>query len=325
MDALRGEGESRLLSSVIVVGSANVDLGLQVDHLPRPGETSLTRNRTIRVGGKGVNQAVSAAKLGARTSFVGCVGDDSDGRRVLSELRSAGVDTTSLEILNGVETGLAVVMVAEGGENTILVVPGANGLVPEERVSRVIEKEARPGSVVVVQGEIPGAAIEAAVRAGNASGCFVVLNLAPVVPIAREVLRLVDVLIVNEVEAASLLGRSSVGPSHVRHAAAELSEWVAHGVVITLGEAGAYWQERSGTGGNTAAWQVEVVETTGAGDAFVGACAASASRGSGIQKAAEYGALAGTYAVQGMGAQSSYPSVDQLNTFAQQLRLASAC
>lgn len=299
-------------TGVVVVGSVNADLLTTVDQHPRPGETVLGRTLDVLPGGKGANQAVAAAQLGGQTTLVGAVGTDQFAEPALSGLRAAGVDLEDVAVVEGA-TGVAQVTVSADGENAIVVIPGANasvdGAVVDARASVIAG-----AAVVVVQGEIPRTGIEAAAR--HTSGRLVV-NLAPVVDVDREVLLAADPLVVNEHEAALVLAAldgESGGAERGAGVTADDEQRVvdallAHGVpsvVLTVGARGALVADGSGTT-RVPSPRVDAVDTTGAGDAFVGALAYRLSEGEGLVEAARLAARVGAYAVRGSGAQPSYP------------------
>ncbi|MEL7974596.1 ribokinase [Isoptericola sp. F-RaC21] len=306
--------------SVVVVGSANADLLARTEVHPAPGETVLGRDLSVLPGGKGANQAVAAALLGARVAFVGAVGDDEFADAATSGLRAAGVDLERLAVVPG-GTGVAVVTVAADGENSIVVVPGANGTVDAAAVGRHADLLAAAG-VVVLQGEIPRDGVEAAARL---AGGRLVVNLAPVIAVDPAVLRRADPLVVNEHEAHGALGLLDPGGSVGADVGDEdvVSRLRALGVpsvVLTRGPLGALVAGREGAGEPAdvpsgadvvvvPAPRVDAVDTTGAGDAFVGALAAELARGSGLVDAARVAVRVGAFAVRGSGAQPSYPRV----------------
>jgi len=296
------------VSRVVVVGSVNADLLTQVAVHPAPGETVLGRSMSVLAGGKGANQAVAAARLGAEVAFVGAVGDDSFAAQAAAGLRAAGVDLSALATVPG-PTGIALVTVSADGENSIVVIPGANAAVAADTVSAHAATVAG-ADVVVLQGEIPRAATETAARLARGR---VVLNLAPVIELSADVVRRADPLVVNEHEARlalSLLGGPDVPEDDHAAAARALTSAGVTSVVITLGSAGAVVATRSGDGevATVPSPKVSAVDTTGAGDAFVGALASRLAAGDELLDAARLAARVGAYAVTGVGAQPSYPS-----------------
>ncbi|WP_180342292.1 ribokinase [Actinomyces wuliandei] len=311
--------------SVVVVGSLNVDLNVTVERLPGPGETLLGAGGRTSPGGKGANQALAAALRGAEVRMVGAVGDDANAAVALSRLSQVGVDTSLVAGLDA-PTGLAVCVVDGSGRNTIVVVPGANGLVGTAQVEAAAPAITR-ASVLVLQGEVPPGAVAAAVgvACGQAGGGGaglpgrprILLNLAPVIPLEAQVVRLADPLVVNEHEGRLVLTEVfGLGPASwegrddpdVAVARALLAQGLAS-VVMTLGERGAVALEAAEPDRLLAvpSPRVAVVDTVGAGDAFVGALAASLAAGGTLAQAVETGVRVGAYACTGRGAQDSYP------------------
>lgn len=289
---------------VLVIGSANLDYLVTVTAPPRPGETVLARALVKHPGGKGANQAIAAARMGARVKFLGCVGDDQDGEAILRELWAEGVDASSTEIVAHEQTGLALVSVFDSGENSITVVPGANFALQSARVLRGIAEDDDASSVIVLQAEVRSEIVATAVQA--AGRARVILNLAPYRPVPASTLAACDPLVVNESEAAALVGAEVSDPAAALRALQDLRGRV-RSAVITLGAQGACWADASGSGHVPAPPVDAVVDTTGAGDAFVGALAAEVATGATLERATTVGVLAGSFAVGRFGAQSSYP------------------
>ncbi|HEX3931175.1 MAG TPA: ribokinase [Nocardioides sp.] len=290
--------------TVVVVGSLNRDYVCAVDRLPGPGETRLGSELTLFCGGKGGNQAVAAALVGAErgveVAMVGAVGSDVDGLALRRGLQDAGVDQADLLIRRDVRSGSALITVAADGENTIVVSPGANATVTAEAATEVVRRR-RPG-VVLAQGELPSRTIEASLREAAVTDARPVLNLAPVVDLDESVLALCDPLVVNAGEAATLLGRDGV-------AARELARMLSHlarSVVVTAGPGGA-WVGRAGVARGVPARPAEAVDSTGAGDAFTGAMVVGLALGHDLVVAAAWGAAVASYSVSRPGAQASFP------------------
>jgi ribokinase len=304
---------------VVVVGSINVDLVLTVDRHPKPGETLIGGSGAHFAGGKGANQAVTAARLGARTAMVGAVGDDTTAPTALEHLRGADVDLSSVRTAPGA-TGLAVVTLAADGENTIIVVPGANASVTPDVVAGAAPVLAA-ARVCVLQAEIPLVSVADAARLAHEAGTRVVLNVAPAASLALATLRTADPLVVNEHEAAILLagaGAPEAPAAPVGHttadgavAAERLLALGVPSVVVTLGSAGCVVTESSGTT-RIPARRVDVVDTTGAGDAFVGALAARLAAGDPLTTAAAHATRVAAASVRHLGAQVSYPWKDDV-------------
>jgi ribokinase len=287
-------------SSVVVVGSINEDVVLLVRRAPRPGETLTAERTTRRAGGKGANQAVAAARAGATVRMVGRVGEDATGERMLEDLRREGVDADAVQALPGVATGTAYITVTADGENTIVVDPGANLRLSAEDVGA--HREALAGAAVLVaQLEVPVDAVAAAVRAARDAGVRPVVTLAPAQEVPAELLAGLDPLLVNEHEAGFLLGGGEV-VDDVPAAARRLLELGPESVVITLGAQGAVLADADGVQQLPALKVDEVVDTTGAGDAFAGVLAAALARGASLSEAVQAGLAAGAEAVGRAGA-----------------------
>jgi ribokinase len=303
------------VANVIVVGSANQDYVMTTDALPAAGETLLARTFQKFPGGKGANQAVACARLGAQVAFVGAVGDDDDGALIIRELRSEGIDTSEIEITTSERSGLAVISVLPEGENAITVVPGANFTLAPDRVARAVERLVTEDTVVVVQGEIPVESIVATVRAASKAGARVVVNLAPFVELPRETFQAADPLVVNEVEAAFLTGYVIDSSARAQEAAEDIARQ-AKSAVITLGAAGASWAKAGESGIVPGLPVAEAVDSTGAGDAFIGAIAAMFIEGRELESAVRVGVEVGALAVARVGAQASYPLREEVRQLA---------
>jgi ribokinase len=244
---------------VFVVGSVNADLVVEVPRRPGPGETVSGTDLATLPGGKGANQAVAAARLGGRVAMLGRVGRDSAGDVVTAALSHAGVDTADVEALADVPTGVALITLTPDGENSIVVSPGANGRLAPGDVDAVRERLGR-AAVLTLQLEIPVETVVRAVAVGAEVGSRIVLNLAPPRRLPDTVLRDLDPLVVNEHEAAALLG--AVVPGRGEEVARRLCDLGPRSAVVTLGAAGAAFAG-SGATGQTRAPRVSVDHTTG--------------------------------------------------------------
>jgi ribokinase len=286
-------------AEVVVVGSLNHDITVVADRRPDSGETVLGHSVATASGGKGANQAVAAARAGAHVAMVGCVGADAAGEALLAGLEAAGVETAGVRTLEDTSSGTALIVVDAAGENSIVVVPGANARLSAADVDRALVGEhARAhgsGPLVLAQLEVPE---EAVVAAARAAGRFV-LNASPVRALPAVLLAAADPLIVNAGEAAAVTGADDADPAALAAAALALG---VHSIVVTLGARGACW--------TTPEWSIErpappvdVVDTTGAGDVFAGTLAAQLSRGADPGSALAAAVHAGAEAVQWRGAQ----------------------
>ncbi|MGW4288485.1 ribokinase [Streptomyces sp. NPDC004673] len=290
---------------LLVVGSANADLVVGVERRPGAGETVLGGDLAVHPGGKGANQAVAAARLGARTALLARVGDDGHGRLLLDSLRSAGVDTSAV-LTGGAPTGVALITVDPSGDNSIVVSPGANARLTEGDVRADVLGAAR---VVSAQLEIPLETVTAVVR-GLPEGTRFVLNPSPPRPLPADVLAACDPLVVNEHEARVLLGDAEPGDDPADWAR-RLLALGPRSVVVTLGAKGALVCDASGARAVPSV-VVSAVDTTGAGDAFTAALAWRLGAGEELSVAAAYAARVGAAAVTRRGAQESYPTAAEV-------------
>lgn len=283
---------------IVVAGSINADLTVNVARHPLPGETLLGKGGGITPGGKGANQAVAAARLGSPVALIGAVGKDANAAPATQLLADAGVDLRAVETLDDV-TGLAVITVAEDGENTVMVIPGANAGVTVDKHAELIER----AEILLLQGEIPAESCERAVAIAQAAGVRVVVNLAPVIPVDPAVLFAANPLVLNEHEATLVAGQLGL------EAPATASDLVRAGVpsvVITYGADGATIADAQGSTHIPAA-SVKPVDTVGAGDAFTGALCYKLDERALLIDAARYASRVGAFAVTRPGAQPSYP------------------
>jgi ribokinase len=284
---------------VTVLGSLNMDISVTVPRLPEPGATVLGSAARFTPGGKGANQAVAAARLGAGVRMAGCVGDDDFGRRLLAALREEEVDHQGVRVTADAPTGLAMISVDHAGENIITVAPGANHEVGDEQVAVA----AGHGGILVICAEIPVPAIKAALT--QADRC--ILNLAPAPPDAAAIVAAgVDWLVVNETEAAAVLGRPVSGLAEAGQAAAALITAGARHAVVTAGAHGAALAGPDATA-TISAFRVDAVDTVGAGDTFVGALAVALAAGIPAAEAVRAAAAAGATAATRPGAQAGMP------------------
>lgn len=296
---------------LVVVGSLNVDKVVYCQRVPDDGETLVAEQYGQGFGGKGANQAVMAARLGARVAMIGCLGDDDLGDATIANLATMGVDSTGITRVAGVSSGVASIWVDATGSNRILIVPGANGALTADHVTDALA--GRRPYAVVAQLETPQAATAAAFDSARAVGALTVLNPAPAAPVEPAVLAHVDWLVANESEFDLLHG---CGPTTDAVAAAA-AEWRC-GVVVTLGDAGAIVAASTEAAASVPAPAVTAVDTTGAGDAFVGTFAVGLAAGLTPGEAVRLGCVAGALSVQRQGTQTSFPTAAELETAALQ-------
>lgn len=314
-------------TGLVIVGSLNADLIARTDRFPQPGETVHGSALATLPGGKGANQAVAAARLGGEVTMIGAVGDDPHGRLLRESLDAAGVDTTRVRSVEGVATGTAMITVSGEGENTIVVSPGANAelLATDVRTSDAFAGRAVLGLCL----EVDVSVVTAAASRGHDAGLTVLLNLSPYSVVPAELLAATDVLLVNEHEASLLFDLEEQGGERGRHDERdehddhdELDDAIVRGLervripraVVTRGADGATVFDR-GRITRVVPRRVNPVDTTGCGDAFMGALALKLAQGEDLVDAARYAATVGAFAATRNGAQSSYPTADELAEF----------
>ncbi len=297
------------MPKVIVVGSLNMDLIVRTPRRPATGETVLGDDFRVLAGGKGLNQAVAAARLGAETRMVGCVGDDDFGRRLLAFLDQERVDRTDVRVTPDIATGVAVITVA-ADDNSIVVASGANmQLAPGD----VADLPVRRGDICVGQLEVPPATTEAAFRLAHQAGATTILNAAPAQALPATLLHVVDLLVVNELELAAISGTAMAETISLAEIADSARRFARDNrvVIATLGEQGALAIDSDGAH-EIAGRKVTVVDTTGAGDCFVGALAAMLAAGTDRMVALDRANAAAALSVQRAGAAPSMPTLAEL-------------
>jgi ribokinase len=298
-----------------VFGSINIDLTFLLPHLPATGETVLSSTCSQATGGKGANQAAAAARDGAAIRFIGCVGDDSLGATARAALADLGVDVGDLETVPGT-TGVAAVWIDGEGNNQIAVASGANAAL---RAEALLRRPLARDAFVVLQMETPAAEVAAAIAHVRRAGARVILNLAPALPLPRPALEQVDVLVVNEHEAAVLCERLELPLRGPAAQAAGLAGCLGSTVIVTLGAAGAI-AARHDEVLRVDALSVNAVDTTGAGDCFVGVLAAALARGASLHAAMRRAVIAGSLACMVVGAMPSFPGRAQIDAALQGTR-----
>ncbi len=301
-----------------MVGSANTDMVVSVPHLPIPGETVLGNKFFQNLGGKGANQAVAAARLGAEVTFIARLGNDELGRTDAAAYRAEGIDTSHLVWDETVESGVALILVDDRGENVIAVASGANmHLSPADIYAA--EAAIREAACVLMQLEIPLATVQAAAELAGRHGVPVILNPAPGVPLPPDLLSRIDVLTPNENEARRVLGQANAPESSVEVLGHRLAHAVRRAVIMTLGAQGAYLFTPE-TAVRVAGFAVDVVDTTAAGDAFNGALAVALARGLDLRQSVLYANAAGALCTTRAGAQPSLPTAAEVAQLLQSAR-----
>jgi len=301
------------MNKLVVLGSVNADHVLQVASFPRPGETLHGHSYCVIPGGKGANQAVAAARLGADIAFIACVGDDSFGREMCEAFAREGINTEAVMIEEGMPTGIAMIQVAATGENSICISAEANGSLSPSRIEphHHLIKNA---DTLLMQLETPIETIEAAAKVAKQSGTRVVLNPAPAQPLADDLLQLVDMITPNETEAELLTGVKVDDMASAQHAADVLHSKGIKQVMITLGSQGV-WFSQNGEGQQVLGFRVEAKDTTAAGDTFNGALLTAMQEGRALEPAIRFAHAAAAISVTRMGAQTSIPHRREVERF----------
>ena len=297
-------------SVVVVVGSLNTDFVLTLDAFPAAGESVLGKTFEQAPGGKGLNQAVAASRLGAQVAMIGAVGGDQFGPGLIRTLTDEGIDALVSQIPD-TSTGMAIIEVESSGENRIIVVSGANNFLSEDSVEtslREIAGERRIG-VVLTQGEVPVQATERALRVAKELGAITILNPAPVRDFPPSVFPLVDYLVPNELEAQGLCtleGNACKSMLDFVEVATSIVDLGVGSVIITRGEKGAVWSTATASG-QAAAFRIVPVDTVAAGDAFCGGLAAALNEGQPLNEALRWASAAGALTATRVGAIASLP------------------
>jgi ribokinase len=298
---------------IVVVGSSNTDMVVQVPRIPAPGETVLGGQFVMVPGGKGANQAVAAARLGAQVTFVARLGPDAFAEGSLQNFAAAGIDTSFIVRDAEAASGVALIFVDAGGENAIAVAPGANARLAPEDVDRAEAAIAR-ADVVLLQLEMPIDTVAHAIAVAKRHGRRVILNPAPAQSVPEGLLGQVDILTPNETEAAMLLGDSIAGLAGIAPTAEALLAQGVGIVVVTLGKEGVFVVERGGSY-HVPGRRVTAVDTTAAGDTFSGALAVAWAEGRDVRAAVEWATAAAALSVTRRGAQSSLPTRAEVEAF----------
>lgn len=304
---------------IVVVGSSNTDMVVKSRRIPRVGETVVGGQFVMAAGGKGANQAVAAARLGAEVTFVAKVGQDMFGDQAIAGYTREGIDTRFVFRDPDHATGVALIMVDEQGENLISVASGANHHLGPADVDQAADA-IRQAEVLVVQLETPLATVLHAARLAHAAGVRVILDPAPAPaePLPRELLSAVTCIKPNETEAQRLTGLAVEDEHSARQAAEELVRQGATSAIVTLGARGAVWLE-GGQWGFVPGFRVEALDSTAAGDAFSGALACALARRMPLAEATRYACLAAALSVTRMGAQPSLPTAEEVERFGRQV------
>ncbi|HEX9652820.1 MAG TPA: ribokinase [bacterium] len=303
---------------IVVVGSANMDLVATTKTFPRPGETIFGKQFGMYAGGKGANQAVCCAKLGGRVDFIGKLGNDVFRDQLSSNMRDAGVNLQHLMSDPAASTGIALILVEESGENEIVVVSGSNMKLTPVDIERKRDVLAH-SRVLLLQLEIPLECVVRSAEIAHSHGVTVILNPAPAAQLPDRLLSLVDYLTPNETELEIISGVPTSNRDGIGKAAAALLQMGVKNLIVTLGDQGCVWFQQNGFEAFPAR-PVKPVDTTAAGDAFNGAFAYSMSNSQSVPEAIGFANQVAAFSVTRMGAQSSMPTMEELQAFLQCVR-----
>ncbi|HEY5714834.1 MAG TPA: ribokinase [Psychromonas sp.] len=301
------------MNKLVVLGSVNADHVLQVPSFPRPGETLHGSGYAVIPGGKGANQAVAAARLGADVAFIACVGDDSFGINIRDAFKADGMNVDAVMVEKNTPTGIAMIQVAATGENSICISGEANNCLTPARV-KPFEYLIQEAEMLLMQLETPIATIKSAAETAHSAGTLVVLNPAPAQPLSDQLLKLVDIITPNETEAEQLTGIQVTDLSSAQQAADALHNKGIKTVMITLGSEGV-WVSQNGIGQQIKGFLVNAVDTTAAGDTFNGALLTRLLEKATMEEAIRFAHAAAAITVTGKGAQTSIPYRQDVEQF----------
>ena len=300
---------------IVVVGSLNMDLVIQMPQIPKPGETLLGGVFKNFPGGKGANQAVAAARLGAHVSMIGCVGDDAFGKELRAGLENDGVDTTHVLVHPEAATGVALIQVDVQGQNSIAVASGANFCLTSADVEKAMQTIGE-FDALLMQLETPLETIYTAAKIASYQDAKVLLNPAPAQVLEKDLLELVDVLLPNEYEVAMMTGVALQSPADTRQAAKKLLSLGTKNLIVTMGSHGALlFDGKTNQEAFIPACLVQAVDSTAAGDCFVGALAVGLCEGKSLPSAARFASAAAALSVTRAGAQPSLPYRQEVEQF----------
>lgn len=301
------------MKKLCVLGSINVDHVIQVSYFPKAGETLLGKNYKIVFGGKGANQAVAAARAGANVQFIGAVGDDDIGKKMKLAFANDGINTQAIREIPEQSTGLAMIQVADSGENSIVISAGANGDVSKAQVDENIEAITQ-SEYLLMQLETPLPAIYYAAQVAHNQGVKVVLNPAPAQSLSVDLLSLIDVITPNETEAEILTNVKIIDKTTACKAADILHGFGIKTVLITLGAKGVYYSE-NGNGEIIEGFKVKAIDTTAAGDTFNGAFVTALLENKPYEEAIRFAQAAAAISVTREGAQTAIPYRKEIEDF----------
>ena len=300
------------MKKICVIGSLNMDLVVNVDEMPKKGQTLIGSSFKEVPGGKGANQAVAIARLGGDINMIGKVGSDSFGKTLIEQLKNDNVDTEYVQIEN-CASGVAMITVDKNAENSIVVAPGANFRVLEEDIDKCIDG-IKKSDIVVLQLETPLNTIKYALEKSKELGKYTILNPAPAVKLGDEIIRNVDLLTPNETELEILSGVKIENEDDIKKAAHVMIEKGVKELIVTLGSKGSLYINEE-TMNFKKSYKVEAIDTTAAGDSYTGALAVAFSKNESIEEAMDFASKVGALSVMKEGAQTSLPTLEDVLNF----------
>jgi ribokinase len=300
------------MGKILVIGSSNTDLIATVKSFPSAGETIIGTSFLQAMGGKGANQAVAAHKLGGDVKFITCLGSDTNGQNTLKYFKEEGLDVSASLIVDGVPSGTAIILVDENGENCIVITPGANEMITSDYIFEV-EEEIKRSDLVILQMEIPYKTVKTVCELAHKNHKRVMINVAPACQLDEEIIKQIDILVVNEIEAETISGEKikSIGKEAVSD---RLISMGFNTVVLTLGTNGCFMKDNKNVL-FVPAFVVETMDTTAAGDTFCGALAVGLSKNHEWADALKFATAASAICVTRMGAQPSIPTAEEVIEF----------
>ncbi len=300
--------------NVVVVGSVNTDLTIQTPTLPQAGETIKGEQFAIVCGGKGANQAVACARQGANVSFIGCIGGDDYGKQHLQNLQQENIDISHLKVQADSNTGVALILVDKHHQNAIVISPEANDAVDSSHIKQA-QKTIDKADILICQLETPMEAVASTLEIASDKGINTLLNPAPAIALPESVLANVDILVPNETEIQTITGIEISDQNAAKKAVEYLLRKGVRTVVLTLGERGVLFANQDGLVLHEKAFNVAAVDPTAAGDTFIGCFTMAYKEGESLKDAIRYGQAGAALSVQALGAQTSIPRRQAVETF----------
>lgn len=302
-------GQGRMILMLIVFGSINMDMIVEPHHLPEAGETVLCEKYDLQPGGKGANQALAATRMGARTALVGCAGDDNYSRQILNTIRHQGVITSGVAVSDEFRTGCAMIAKERNGQKRMIVAAGAN---TETKADQIPDEILRADSMVLTQTEVPAEEVFTLIRRAHKRGVKVVLNLAPSMVVPDDILGMLHVLVVNEIELKQVTHGMNLNVSSEEDLAKALAKRGKMTCIVTLSEKGSVVAQADGGFFRVNALDIEVVDSTGSGDAYCGTLAACLYAGMGLEESVRWASAAGSLVCTKVGTISAFAYQDDI-------------